>query len=82
MNEGIRQTLYAEKKTYPTIVQYMDGTVSSLYLEGTVNQNSIPNKGNATYVGFSKSVDNIGSYALYGATNLSSVIIPNSVTAI
>lgn len=62
MNEGIRQTLYSEKKIYPTVVQYMDGSVSSIYLSGTIGSGSIPNKGNAIYTKLSKSVTGIGNY--------------------
>ena len=79
MNEGIRQTLYSEKKIYPTVVQYMDGSVSSIYLSGTTASGSIPNKGNATYVKLSKSVTGIGNYTFQNSYNLLSVDIPDSV---
>lgn len=65
-----------------TIVEYANGSISSLNIEGELGQNSIPNKDNSVKVEIGTAVTSIGTQAFFYCSGLTSITIPGSVTSI
>lgn len=64
-----------------TIVEYANGSISSLNIVGELGENSIPDSNNVTKIDIGNTVTDIMSYAFANNfENLSSVILPDSIS--